>query len=309
MMCIFSYVGSWHSKCKLFAITFQFSQDKRCSREARLWNKGSLGVAVLLNKSSLVFWTRMEAAVWGGGSSFLLREENKKQTVPQLFLEYAPWHEEICISYTKTGCRSGEGVGIRRLSRSQGWRQWLWAPAGRAGLTAVGWAEATMCWALPVSFLPIILLLLLGRTMYKSESMVPGSETCMLTLRELGRKQVSVSLQSPRMSYSISFIRYQIFRKWWIWHWIQGGPQFQTWNLSTLLAKTNGWGSEHRRYSTCLLNNGMYTYMLGLGVSQWKSVCLVPASPRFQVWHHIFGKTILSWDIRSILMGSSGHLP
>lgn len=177
-----------------------------------------------------------------GGSSFLLREGNKKKTVPQLYPEYAPWHEEICISYRKTGCRSGEGVGVRHLGKSQGWRQWLWAPAGRAGLAAVGWAEATMCWALPVSFLPIILLLLLGRTMYKSESMVPGSETSMLTLRELGGKQLSVSLQSPKMAYSISLIRCQIFRKWWTWHLIQGGPQFQTWNLSTRLAETNGWG-------------------------------------------------------------------
>lgn len=76
------------------------------------------------------------------------------------------------------------------------------------------------------------------------------------------------------MAYYISLIRYQIFRKWWTWHLIQGGPQFQTWNLSTRLAETNGWGSEQGRCSTCLLNNGMYTYMLGLGVPRRKSTCL-----------------------------------
>lgn len=111
----------------------------------------------------------------------------------------------------------------------------------------------------------------------------------MLRLRELGKNRLVFHSSLPKWSIHKFHERLNI-QEMVDLTLDSGLPKFQTWNLSILLAETNGWGSEHRRCSICLLNKGMYTYVFRLWVIQWYSVACYLQGPRFQVWHHIFWK-------------------
>lgn len=101
MMCIFSYVGSWHSVCKLFAIS-NFLRKSETAERQDSGTKGSSGVPLLDMGGGRCFGDPHFSSGRG-----IRNEHSYKYTLN------APWHEGIFISYRKPGNRSREGMTIR----------------------------------------------------------------------------------------------------------------------------------------------------------------------------------------------------